>query len=142
MNTLKLKISEWQVELAPFKGTKVVTYHKLWSYFLEWAGFNLAGTIEPIPSIPPTPSHVAEVIKTIESQQIKLVISANYYPRKTPEIIAQKTGATSLVLPTMVGAEEGINSYFELFDALVGKTTSALKSKTGSISRSEPLDKG
>ncbi len=142
VNTLKLKISEWQVELAPFKGTKVVTYHKLWSYFLEWAGFNLAGTIEPIPSIPPTPSHVAEVIKTIESQQIKLVISANYYPRKTPEIIAQKTGATSLVLPTMVGAEEGINSYFELFDALVGKTTSALKSKTGSISRSEPLDKG
>lgn len=126
VSTLKLKISEWEVELAPFKETKVVTYHKLWTYFLDWAGFNLAGTIEPIPGIPPTPSHVADVIKTIEAQQIKLIISANYYPKKTPEIIAQKTGATSLILPTMVGADEGINTYFELFDVLVGQITAAL----------------
>lgn len=142
VSTLKLKISEWQVQLAPFNGTKVVTYHKLWSYFIDWAGFNLAGTIEPIPGVPPSPSHVADLIKIMEAEQVKLIISANYFPKKTPEIMAQKTGATSLVLPAMVGGEEGINTYFELFDAIVGETTSALKNKTGSISRSEPVDKG
>jgi ABC-type Zn uptake system ZnuABC Zn-binding protein ZnuA len=139
-NTLKLKISEWDAELEPYRGTEVVTYHKLWAYFLNWTGFKEAGTIEPKPGIPPTPSHVADLIKSMEAQKVKLIISANYYPRKTPEIIAKKTGATYLSLPAMVEGEEGINSYFELFDAIVGEITSALKSKTGSISKNELLD--
>ena len=142
VSTLKLKISEWDAELAAFKGTKVVTYHKLWAYFLDWSGLIEAGTIEPKPGIPPNPSHVANLVKSMQAQDVKLIIAANYYPTKTPEIIANQTGATFLVLPTMVEANEGINSYFELFDALVGEITSALKSKTGSISRSEPVDKG
>ena len=141
-NTLKLKISEWNAELEPYRGTEVVTYHKLWAYFLDWSGFKEAGTIEPKPNIPPTPSHVADLIKSMEYQNVKLIISANYYPRKTPEIIAQKTGATFLSLPAMVEGEEGINSYFELFDAIVGEITSALKSKTGSISKKGVLGEG
>lgn len=129
ISTLKLKISEWEAELAPFEGTEVVTYHKLWIYFTTWAGFKEVGTIEPKPGIPPTPSHIADLIRRMQSQDVKLIFSANYYPRKTPEIIAQKTSATSLVLPTMVNGQEGINTYIELFDALVGEITSALKNK-------------
>jgi len=142
VNTLKLKISEWDAELAPYKGTKVVTYHKSWNYFLEWSGFKEAGTIEPKPGIPPTPAHVADLIKSMESQDVKLIITANYYPTKTPEIIAQKTGADFLALPAMVEGEEGINTYFELFDTIVGQITSALKDNTGSITRKGPLEEG
>lgn len=142
VSTLKLKISEWETELQPYKGTEVVSYHKLWSYFLDWAGLKLAGTIEPKPGIPPSPSHVADLIKRIEALDVKLVIAANYYPQKTPQIIAQKTGATFVALPAMVEGREGINTYFELFDALVGEITSALKNQTGSISKSVPSDKG
>ncbi len=65
----------------------------------------------------------------MEIQDVQLVISANYYPRSTPEIVAQKTGATALILPAMVGGAEGVNDYFELFDALVGEITSDLKTK-------------
>ena len=129
VSTLRLKISEWETELAPFKGTKIVSYHKLWSYFADWSGLVLVGTLEPIPGIPPTPSHVADIIQTIEIQDVQLVISANYYPRSTPEIVAQKSGATALVLPAMVGGAEGVNDYFELFDALVGEITGALKAR-------------
>lgn len=142
INTLRLKISEWNTELEPYIGTEVVTYHKLWSYFLEWAGLKLAGTIEPKPGIPPSPSHVADLIKRMEALDVKLVIAANYYPQKTPQIIAQKTGATFVALPAMVEGREGINTYFELIDALVGEITSALKNQTGSISKYVPLNKG
>ncbi len=142
INTLKLKISEWNTELAPYIGTEVVTYHKLWSYFLDWAGLKLAGTIEPKPGIPPSPSHVADLIKRMEALDVKLVIAANYYPQKTPQIIAQKTGATFVALPAMVEGRGGINTYFDFIDTLVGEITSALKNQTGSISKSVPLDKG
>ena len=131
ISTLKLKISEWESELAPFKGTKVVTYHELWIYLTKWAGLEEAGTVELKPGIPPTPSHVADLIKRMQTLEVKLIIAANYYPQKTPEIIAQKTGATFLALPTMVEGEEGINTYIELFDSLVGEITSALKNNKG-----------
>jgi len=131
VNALKLKISEWSEQLAPYKDTKIVTYHELWVYFLDWAKFKQAGTIELKPGIPPTPSHVADLIKNIKAQDIKLIISANYYPQKTPQIIAQKTGATFLALPTMVEGQDGINSYIELFDVIVDEITSALKNKKG-----------
>lgn len=132
VGALTLKISEWETELAPFKGTEVVTYHKLWSYFINWAGFKLAGTIEPKPGIPPTPSHTADIISIMERSDVRLVIAANYYPQKTASIIAQKGGATFISLPAMVGGQDGINTYIELFDALVGQITSALNNQTGS----------
>lgn len=132
VSALTLKISEWETELEPFRGTEVVTYHKLWSYFLNWAGLKSAGTIEPKPGIPPTPSHTAEIIGIIEREDVPLIIAANYYPRKTPSIIAQKTGATFLSLPGSVEGEDGINTYIELFDALTGQITSALSNQTSS----------
>jgi ABC-type Zn uptake system ZnuABC Zn-binding protein ZnuA len=132
MSTLKLKISEWNAQLAPFKGTEVVTYHKLWAYFLNWADFQEIGTVETKPGIPPTPSHIASIIKTIEQEDVKLILAANYYPQKTPTIIAQQTGATFLALPAMVEGRDGINTYIELFDALVGEITSTLNNTTNS----------
>jgi len=131
VSALKLKISEWDTQLAPFKGTNVVTYHKLWAYFLNWADFKEIGTVETKPGIPPTPSHVANLIRIIQRQNIKLIIAANYYPQKTPTIIAQQTGATFLLLPAMVEGRDGINTYIELFDTIVGEITSTLINKKG-----------
>lgn len=132
VSTLKLKISDWETELAPFKGAKLVTFHQLWAYFIDWAGFEHAGTIEPKPGIPPTPSHTAAIIKTMERDNVKLIIAANYYPQKTASVIAQKTGAKFLSLPVSVEGRDGINTYIELFDTLVEEITSALKHTTGS----------
>lgn len=132
IGTLKMKIKEWEGNLKPYKGTKVVTYHKLWTYFLDWSGFKLEDTIESKPGIPPSPSHVAELIKKMEAEDVKLLISANYYPTKTPEIIAKKTGASFLFLPVMVEGKDGIKTYFELFDEIVGEIVSTLETRSGS----------
>ena len=139
---LELKIAEWAKELAPYKGTKVVSYHKNLNYFTRWAGFEDAGYIEPKPGIPPTPSHVAALIKKMEAEDVKLVLASNYYPQKTPRIISEKTGAAFLSLPTSVGGEDGINTYFDLFDAIVGQITSALESKAGAAESGSSMHNG
>jgi zinc/manganese transport system substrate-binding protein len=128
---LDLKIKEWDKELAPYKGTEIVSYHKNLEYLSDWAGFKEIGFIEPKPGIPPTPSHVAALIKKMEQTDVKLVIASNYYPQKTPSLIAEKTGAAFLSIPTQVEGQDGINTYFDLFDAIVGEITAALKDKTG-----------
>ena len=127
---LKMKIKEWDEQLAPYRGTEIVSYHKNLEYFTDWAGFKEVGFIEPKPGIPPTPSHVAELIKKVDAEDVKLVIASNYYPQKTGEIIAEKTGTVFLSIPTSVGGEDGIKTYTDLFDVIVGDITSALKKVT------------
>ena len=44
------------------RGTKVVTYHKSWSYVSKWLGLQEVGYVEPKPGIPAPPSHIAWLI--------------------------------------------------------------------------------
>jgi zinc/manganese transport system substrate-binding protein len=123
VDKLKAKMAEWEKKLAQFRGTKVVVYHESWIYFLDWTGFIRVGALEPKPGIPPKPSHVAELIKKVKGQGIKLVIQESFYPTQLSKIFAQKAGARLKVLPTMVGAG-GTTSYFDVIDKLVDGFTS------------------
>ena len=135
-DSLNAKIKEWDEDLAPYKGTEIVSYHKNLEYLSDWAGFKEVGFIEPKPGIPPTPSHVADLIKQMKATDVKLVIASNYYPQKTGSLIADQTGAVFLSIPTSVGGQDGINTYFDLFDVIVGEITSALKNETGQTNHS------
>jgi zinc/manganese transport system substrate-binding protein len=123
---LNVKIKEWDHKLAPYKGAEIVTYHKGWVYFSNWADFKEVGYIEPKPGIPPSPSYVAELIRRIQQMNVKLVIAESYYPQKTPALIAEKAGASFLTLPASVGGRDGINTYYDLFDVIVGDIKSKL----------------
>ena len=123
---LETKIIEWDGILSPYRGTKIFTYHKLWTYFIDWADFEEAGTLEPKPGIPPSPKHVADLIKIAENSDVKLVLSANYYPSKTGEQIASTAGIPFLSLPAQVGGAKGIDSYTALIDNIVSSITSTL----------------
>jgi zinc/manganese transport system substrate-binding protein len=130
---LTAKIKEWDEKLAPYRGTEIVTYHKSWIYFSDWAGFKEVGYIEPKPGIPPSPSHVADLIKSMKQLNVKLVIAESYYPQKTPALVAEKTGAAFLVLPSSVDGREGIKTYFDHFDVIVSEVTSKLEGMKKSV---------
>ncbi len=123
---LSAKIKEWDDKLAPYKGTQIVTYHKSWVYFSDWAGFDEVGYVEPKPGIPPSPSYVADLIRKLQEDNVRLILEESFFPQKAPALIAEKTGASLLVLPSEVGGRDGINTYSDLFDAIVGEITSKL----------------
>ena len=133
---LTAKIKEWDEKLAPYKGTEIVTYHKSWVYFSDWAGFQEVGFVEPKPGIPPSPSHVADLIRKIQGMNVKLVIAESFYPQNTPALIAQKAGASFLTLPASVGGGDGINTYSDLFDVIVGEISSKLESTKEAVKSS------
>lgn len=120
------KISTWEKELAPFRGKQIVTYHKSFSYFVDWTGLKVADLIEPKPGIPPSPSHILSLIERIRSEKIPLIITENYYDPKPAHELAERTGAKILNLPTSVGGEPSINSYEALFDYLIKKLKEVL----------------
>ncbi len=122
MGRLEDHVTIWKKHLDQHQGTKVVVYHESWVYFLDWAGFEKVGALEPKPGIPPNPSHVAQLIKRVQGTGVKYVIQESFYPTQLSKIFANKSGAELKVLPTMVGAG-GTHSYFDVIDNLVNQLT-------------------
>lgn len=129
VDRLRRKIKEWEAMLIPYKGTRLVMYHKSWVYFNRWAQFEEAGFIEPKPGIPPSASHIGELIKTLKGSGVKLVISESYYPSRTAELVAQKLNAKYIQLPSMVGGRPEIKTYMQLIEAIVTDIVNGLKNR-------------
>ncbi len=120
-------VKRWTGLMAPYKGTKVVTYHRSYPNFAERFGLQVIGYVEPRPGIPPSPGHTLELIDEMKRQQIKIILMEPYFDQKTPNAIASQTGAQLLVLPPSVGGEKTITDYFKLFDYDVNLLVGALK---------------
>jgi zinc/manganese transport system substrate-binding protein len=124
---LATRRAAWEKEAAPLHGLKVVTYHKSWSYLSKWLGLVEIGYLEPKPGIPPSPAHIAWLITTMRQDGVKLLIMESFYPRNTAELVAGKSGARAVVLPSDVGADKSVGDYFALVDAVVKKLVEAAR---------------
>jgi zinc/manganese transport system substrate-binding protein len=123
--------SRWDSAMAPYKGTKIVTYHRSWPNFMERFGLNVIGYVEPKPGIPPTTSHTLELIDEMKRQGAKLIIVEPYFDLKTPQSIAKQVGGVVLELGPSVGGVKEATDYIKLFDYNVTTLVAALKTAAG-----------
>jgi zinc/manganese transport system substrate-binding protein len=117
----------WKEQMAPYKGAKVITYHKSWTNFADAFGLNVVGYVEPKPGIPPTPQHTLDVINAMKAQNVKIIMVEPYFDTKTPNSIASNTGAKVLVMPPSVGGVPQAADYFKLFDYDINLLVEAIK---------------
>jgi len=115
----------WETTLAPLRGREVLTYHKSMPYLANWLGFTVPMTIEPKPGIPPAPAHVAQVIGAVSSRKITLILSEDYYPATTAQLVADKTGAMLLRLAGGTNAKGG-ETYTAHVEAVVKQLAGAM----------------
>jgi ABC-type Zn uptake system ZnuABC Zn-binding protein ZnuA len=121
----------WDAQMAPYKGLKVVTYHRSWPNFCERFGLDVIGYVEPRPGIPPSPSHTIELIQEMKRQGVKILFVEPYFDLKTPNSIGRETGAKVLVMPPSVGGVKEITDYVSLFDYEIKLLVSAVQSVGG-----------
>ncbi len=118
--------TRWKRKMAPFAGTKVVTYHASWPNFAKYFDLNVVGYLEPKPGIPPTPQHKLEIINLMTAQKVPLILMEVYFDRKDPDFVASKTGAKVVVLTPSVGGEPEAKDYVSLFDTDIDRIVAAL----------------
>jgi ABC-type Zn uptake system ZnuABC Zn-binding protein ZnuA len=121
----------WDATLAPYKGAKLVTFHRSWPNFMERWGLDVIGYVEPKPGIPPTPQHTIEVIDGMKQLGAKLIVVEPYFDLKTPQAIATQVGGKVLVLAPSVGGTKEATDYIQLFDYDVNQLAAALKQLGG-----------
>lgn len=123
------KYAAWQAALAPYRGAKIVTYHKDFGYLAGRFGLVVVENLEPKPGIAPSPSHLASVIGTMRRNNVKVILVQPFQNRKTAETVARQTGATVLDVPQQPGARPNTNSYFDLMDGIVATLAAGLKAQ-------------
>jgi zinc/manganese transport system substrate-binding protein len=124
---LSAKAGGWLKATEPLRGKKVFEFHKVWIYFARAFGFQVVGTIEERPGIPPGPQHIRGVVERIKTEKIPLILVDNFYDPSLPNRVAQQTGARVVILPDQVEGTPEIKTYFDLIDYIVRTTTAALK---------------
>lgn len=121
----------WDALLGQYRGTKIVTYHRSWSNFVDRFGLDVIGYVEPRPGIPPSPSHTLNLIKEMKRQGVKLILVEPYFDLKTPNSIGRQTGAKVLVMPPSVGGVKEATDYIALFEYDVKLLASTFKQILG-----------
>ena len=117
----------WDAQMQPFRGRKVITYHRSWPNFTRRFGLDVRGEIEPRPGIPPSPGHTVELIQMMKRDNVKIILVEPYFDLKTPNSIARETGARVVVLLPSVGGEKEVTDYFKLFDYDINLLLNAFK---------------
>ena len=125
----KLNATEktWAPLLAQIKGKPVVAWHTSWRYFAEYNGMNIVGFMEPKPGVPPSPSHLFQLIQTMKQTGAKVIVMEPFYDRKTADLVARQTGAQVLILPPSVGGVKGIDDYIQLMTYDLTQLANAVK---------------
>jgi zinc/manganese transport system substrate-binding protein len=120
-------ITRWEREAAPLKGVSLVEHHKDFTYLIAWLGLREAGNLEPLPGIPPTTAHLAELVEQMKRQPAKMIVYSSYNDPRAAEFLSQRTGIVNVMLPFTVGGSERAKDLFGYFDDLVARLLQAAR---------------
>jgi ABC-type Zn uptake system ZnuABC Zn-binding protein ZnuA len=116
---LQGKLGEWEEKLASLKTMPMIAYHNSWPYFARRFRLDFVGFIETKPGVPPSPSHLAGMVRTMKARGVRIVIREPHEPKRDVEFVASKTGASVVTLAASVGALPHAGDYISLFDTNV-----------------------
>ncbi|MER3413094.1 MAG: hypothetical protein C4340_07545 [Armatimonadota bacterium] len=120
------RLGGWARKMAPHQGKAIVSYHRTWSYFAKRFGLRVVAELEPKPGIPPTPGHLASVIRIIKEQNVRVILHETYYSTGAANSVAAQTSAKVVVAPPSVGADRAAQDYVLLIDTIVNRLSEAL----------------
>jgi zinc/manganese transport system substrate-binding protein len=118
------KLAVWKALAASIPNRSLITYHSSWVYFAHAFGFDIVSRIEPIPGIPPSGSHLAELATVIRAKQIKAVLQELYFADDAANYLARETGVKILKLSPSCDAAEAA-SYFSHFERILNALKTA-----------------
>lgn len=120
------QLGGWLKQGEALRGQRILCYHKNWAYLEDRFGVVCADYVEVKPGIPPTPRHVARLVEEMRTGGLRVLLAANYFDQGKIDAVAQRGGATPVVVPMQTGARPGLDDYFFLVDLWVGGLARAI----------------
>lgn len=102
---------ELRVQLAPFAGEQMITFHEAFTYFAQAYGLHVAGVIAHEPGEEPSTREIADTCDLVTELGISTLFVEPQYPQKSAETIARETGAAIYTLDPVVSGDGAEDSY-------------------------------
>ena len=118
-----IHLTKWNEKMKKLQGSSAFEYHRMFDYFFLRYKINVAGTLEPLPGIPPTTSHLLELLQLAKSHKISFIAYAVYNPKDPVEFLSKKTGIKAVLLPHDVNSLPQVKDIYSLFDEIVRRVT-------------------
>lgn len=96
-----------QKTAASLPSKVILTYHASWVYLAHAMGLEIAGTVEPVPGIPPTAKHLASLIEIIKARKIGVLIQEPYFSADAGKFLARNS---SLRVVTVSASCDGVDA--------------------------------
>lgn len=120
-------IQRWQSAALPLKGTRVVVHHKYFVYLEDWLGLQEVGQLEPKPGIPPSITHMTELLARLKQTPAKMILRCAYDDPRGDEWFAQQAHIPAVLLPCTVGGMPQAKDLFALFDVTISTLLKSAK---------------
>jgi ABC-type Zn uptake system ZnuABC Zn-binding protein ZnuA len=117
LQRLAAKLSHWEKKAAPLQGRAMIAYHNSWAYFARRFRLNIIDLIEPRPGVPPSPAHLAKLMRSMREHNVGIILRQPLEPEKDAAFLARGTGAKLVLLAGSVGVLPSAADYFSLFDS-------------------------
>ena len=104
----------------------MVTYHRSWTYFGNAFGIEIAGEAEPVPGIPPTAKHLAELVGLIKARKIPILLQEPYFSDDAGKFLARETGLRVVVASQSCDAPSAgsyLTHFQDVMSDLAGSST-------------------
>jgi zinc/manganese transport system substrate-binding protein len=130
-------MAAWNRQLAPYRGTKAITYHRSFTYLFDYLGWvdvvNIVAQVNegyrlsyregwvdvtnplPRPGLPPDSARLDEVIADGRRDSVRLLLIEPFYPHMAAELVANGVGARLVDFLPAVRFENG-ETYLERFE--------------------------
>lgn len=109
----KSRVEQWlgRVDGAP----GVVLFHDDAGYLLGRLGVPTLGALEPVPGVPPNPSHLRNLVRRLEGER-GFVAYYPYHPSRPAEFVADQLGWQAVSLSTHAPLNSGADGYFAMLE--------------------------
>lgn len=105
-----------RAEKLPSKA--MFTYHRSWSYFANAFGLEVVATVEPVPGIPPTARHLAELVGTAKARKVAVLLQEPYFAGDAGRFLAREAGMRTVVQSSSCEGTDAA-SYLAHFDQIL-----------------------
>jgi zinc/manganese transport system substrate-binding protein len=96
----------------------ILTYHRSWSYLAKAFDLDIAGTVEPVPGIPPTARHLAELVEIARARRLAVLLQEPYFSPEAGKFLAREAGTRVVVASASCDAPEAGSYLAHIEDVL------------------------
>jgi zinc/manganese transport system substrate-binding protein len=120
-------LQRWEVQARLLRGTPIVVHHTSWIYLEHWLGLVRVASLEPKPGVPPSATHLAEVLSGLAVRPARLVVRTPYEDPRPSAWLAERAAIPAVVLPFTVGGTAAATNLVTLFDDTLTRLLEAIR---------------